>query len=41
METEVNLDGWCQGGRGQQRNDDEAERQCAKDNKVWRAIVPT
>ena len=26
-ETEVGLDGWCEGGFGQQRNDGEAARQ--------------
>ena len=30
-ETEVVLDGWCEGGLGQQRNDGGGARQCAKD----------
>ena len=38
-ETEVRLDGWCKGGLGQQRNDGEAARQCAKDQKERRALV--
>ena len=38
-ETEVRLDGWCEGGVRQQRNDGEAARQCAKDRKAWRALV--
>ena len=29
------LDGWCEGGLGQQRN----ARQYAKDRKGWRALV--
>ena len=33
-ETEVGLDGWCEGGLGQQRNDGGG---CAKDRKEWRA----
>ena len=37
--TEVRLDGWCEGGLRQQRNDVEAARQCAKDRKEWRALV--
>ena len=35
-ETEVRLDGWCEGGLGQQRNDDGA---CVRDLKEWRALV--
>ena len=38
-ETEVRLDGWCEGGLRQQRNDGGAARQCAKDRKAWRALV--
>ena len=37
--TEVRLDGWCEGGLGQHRNDGGAVRQCAKDRKEWRALV--
>ena len=33
----VRLDGWCEGGLGQQRNDG---GECAKDRKEWRALVP-
>ena len=36
-ETEVRLDGWCEGGCRQQRNE-WTPRQCAKDRKVWRAL---
>ena len=35
-ETEVRLDGWCEGRLRQQRNDGGG---CAKDRKVWRALV--
>ena len=35
-ETEVRLDGWCEGGLSQQRNDSGG---CAKDRKEWRALV--
>ena len=35
-ETEVRLDGWCEGGLRQQRNDCGG---CAKDRKEWRALV--
>ena len=38
-ETEVTLDGWCEGGLRQQRMTVEAEAQCAKDRKEWRALV--
>ena len=38
-ETEVWLDGWCERGLGQQRNDGEAARQCAKNRKEWRTLV--
>ena len=33
-ETEVRLDGWCEGGLGQQR----IARQCAKDRKERKAL---
>ena len=35
-EIEVRLDGWCEGGLGQQRNDGGG---CAKDRKEWTALV--
>ena len=35
-ETEVRLDGWCESGVRQQRNDGGC---CAKDRKAWRALV--
>ena len=35
-EVEVKLDGWCEGGLGQQRNDCCG---CMKDMKEWRALV--
>ena len=35
-ETEVRLDGWCEGGLRQQRNYGGG---CAKDRKEWRALV--
>ena len=35
-ETEVRLDGWCEGGLGQQRNDCEG---FAKDRIEWTAPV--
>ena len=41
-ETKVRLDGWCEGGLGQQRLRGmkvEASKQCAKDRKEWRALV--
>ena len=41
-EAKVRLDGWCEGGLRQQRNDGEAVkavRQCTKDQKAWRALV--
>ena len=38
-ETEVRLDGWCDGGLGEQRSDGEAARECAKDQKEWRPLV--
>ena len=46
-ETEDRLDGWCEGGLGQQRNDgggikqinEGLSRQCAKDRKESRALV--
>ena len=38
-ETEVRLDGWCDGGLRQQRMTVEAARQCAKDRKEWRSLV--
>ena len=36
--NEVRLDGWCEGGLGQQRNDCGG---CAKDRKECRALVHT
>ena len=39
METEVRLDGWCEGGLGATGVTVEAARQCAKDRKEWRALV--
>ena len=38
-ETEVRLDGWCEGGLGNRGKTVEAARQCAKDLKEWRALV--
>ena len=38
-ETEVRLDGWCEGGLGQHKMTVEAGRQCAKDRKECRALV--
>ena len=40
-ETEVRLDGWCEGGLnlGNRGMRVEAARQCAKDRKEWRALV--
>ena len=38
-ETEVRLDGFCEGGLRQQRMTVEAERQCAIDRKEWRSLV--
>ena len=35
-ETEVRLDGWCEGGLGQQKNHDGGS---VKDRKEWRALV--
>ena len=35
-ETKVRLDGWCEGGLRQQRNNGGG---CAKDRKEWRALV--
>ena len=35
-ETEGRLDGWCEGGVRQQRNDGGG---CTKDRKEWRALV--
>ena len=35
-ETEVRLDGWCEGGVRQQGNDGGG---CANDRKEWRALV--
>ena len=35
-ETKGRLDGWCEGGLRQQRNDVGG---CAKDRKDWRALV--
>ena len=37
-ETEVRLDGWCEGGLRQQRNDGGGCK-CAKDRKEWRALA--
>ena len=37
-ETEVRLDGWCECGPGQQRNDSGGCATCVKDRKEWRAI---
>ena len=34
--TEVRLDGWCEGGIRQQRNDGGG---CMKDRREWRALV--
>ena len=30
------LDGWCEGGLGQQKNNSSSVRQCVKD---WKALV--
>ena len=38
METEVKLDGWCEGGVGEQRNDG-GDCMTMKDRKEWRALV--
>ena len=38
-ETEVGLDGWCEGGLGQQRNDGGGCAECEKDRIEWRALV--
>ena len=38
-ETKVRLDGWCEGGLRQQRNDGGGCATCAKDRKEWRALV--
>ena len=38
-ETEVRLDGWCEGGLGQQKNDDGGCASMRKDRKQWRALV--
>ena len=38
-ETEVRLDGCCEDGLRQQRNDGGGCRQCAKDRKEWTAMV--
>ena len=38
-ETDVILDGWSEGGLGQQRNDGRGCRQCAKDREKWRTLV--
>ena len=38
-ETEVRLDGWCEGGLRQQRNDGGGCATSAKDRKEWRALV--
>ena len=38
-ETEVWLDGWCEGGLGQQGMTLQAACQCGKDRKEWRALV--
>ena len=35
-ETEVRLDGWCEGGPRQQSNEGGG---CTKDRKEWRALV--
>ena len=35
-ETEVRLDGWCEGGLGQQKSDGGG---CATDRKEWIALV--
>ena len=37
--TDVRLDGWCEGGLGQQIMTVEAARQCEKYQKEWRALV--
>ena len=33
-ETEVRLDGWCEGGLGQQRNDGRGCATCARSERV-------
>ena len=38
-ETEVSLDGWCDGALGNRGMTVEAARQCAKDRKELRALV--
>ena len=38
-ETEVRLDGWCEGGLGQHRNDGGGCTQCSKYPEEWRALV--
>ena len=38
-ETEVRLDGWCEGGLGNRGMMMEAARQCSKDLKEWIALV--
>ena len=38
-EAKVRLDGWCEGGLGQQRNDGGDCAKCVKDRKEWRALV--
>ena len=38
IRIQVRLDGWCEGGLGQPRNDAGG---CMKDRKEWRALVHT
>ena len=38
-ETEVRLDGWCEGGLGQQRNDGGGCASMRKDRTEWRVLV--
>ena len=33
------LDGWCEGGHGQQRTNGGAARNCANDRKEWKSLV--
>ena len=41
-ETEVKLDGWCEGSlMGNRGMTVEAGRQCAKDQKEWKALAGT
>ena len=38
-ETEVRLDGWCEGDLINRGMTLEAARHCVKDRKAWRALV--